>query len=218
MSPLAGQVINEPFDYDGGRQVTVYVPPDPAAAVVFAADGHWHTAKLAEALEAAKVPATMIVGMHGMPDDEGRFKEYVPTVDAERFAAHEKFFVDDVGRWVRSRFNEEFDVDHTAVWGASLGAEFALAVGVRHPDIYGAVFAASPGGGYRPPREMPNQLPRVYLVAGTDEPFFRENATRWADALRGSQRQVIMTERPGGHGGAFWAKEFPLMVAWAFGR
>jgi len=27
-----------------------------------------------------------------------------------------------------------------------------------------------------------------------------------------------MTERAGPHGGAFWKEEFPLMVAWAFGR
>jgi hypothetical protein len=27
-----------------------------------------------------------------------------------------------------------------------------------------------------------------------------------------------MTERVGSHGDAFWSEEFPLMVAWAFGR
>jgi hypothetical protein len=27
-----------------------------------------------------------------------------------------------------------------------------------------------------------------------------------------------MTERVGSHGDAFWREEFPLMVAWAFGR
>jgi len=215
---LTGQLVDDSLDYDGGRQVTVYVPPDPAVAVVFAADGGWHTGKLAQALEDAHAPATMIVGVHGMPDDEGRFKEYVPTVDTDRFAAHEKFFVDEVGRWVQSRFQVELGADHTAVWGASLGAEFALAVGLRHRDVYGAVFAASPGGGYRPPVEMLDQMPRVYLVAGTEEPFFLENATRWADALRASDDQVMMTERAGGHGGAFWAHEFPLMVAWAIGR
>jgi hypothetical protein len=26
-----------------------------------------------------------------------------------------------------------------------------------------------------------------------------------------------MVERDGGHGGAFWGEEFPLMLAWAFG-
>jgi S-formylglutathione hydrolase FrmB len=56
----------------------------------------------------------------------------------------------------------------------------------------------------------------VYLVAGTLEPFFHENAIRWAEALREAGADVVMTERPGSHGGAFWREEFPLMVAWAF--
>jgi hypothetical protein len=29
---------------------------------------------------------------------------------------------------------------------------------------------------------------------------------------------VVMNERAGSHDGAFWREEFPLMVAWAFGR
>jgi enterochelin esterase-like enzyme len=65
---------------------------------------------------------------------------------------------------------------------------------------------------------MPRPLSRTYLVAGTQEPFFLENARRWADALRDAGADVVMNERTGSHGGAFWREEFPLMVAWAFGR
>lgn len=84
--------------------------------------------------------------------------------------------------------------------------------------IYGAIFCASPGGGYKPSRGLPSSIPRTYLVAGTEERFFLENATRWADALRDADADVVTTERVGSHGGAFWGEEFPLMVAWAFGR
>jgi len=56
------------------------------------------------------------------------------------------------------------------------------------------------------------------LVAGTLEPFFLENAARWVQALRRAGAEVVMMERPGSHGGAFWREEFPLMVAWAFGQ
>lgn len=65
---------------------------------------------------------------------------------------------------------------------------------------------------------MPSSLPRVYLLAGTLEPFFRENATWWAVALRAAGADVVLTERDGSHGDAFWRAELPLMVAWAFGR
>ena len=218
MAPTAGQFVTETFAYDAGRQVTVYVPPSPCQSIVFAADGGWHILQLGESLEAAKASSTMIVGVHGRADDQMRLQEYVPGFDADRFSAHEEFFVEDVRRWVHSRFGVALPAERTAVWGASIGGELALAIGLRHPEIYGAVFSASPGGGYRPPAELPGLTPRVYLVAGTEEPFFLENARRWASALRDVGADVVMTERTGPHGGAFWRDEFPLMVAWAFGR
>jgi enterochelin esterase-like enzyme len=216
---IAGELVTETFEYDGGRQVTVYMPPDPPEAVVFAGDGQL-ISQWGGYLEAADVPATMIVGAYRTDDEDEmvRIHEYSPPFDEERFAAHESFFVDDVRSWVRSRFSVALPAERTAVCGVSASGELSLAMGLRHPDIYGAVFSASPGGGYRPPAVMPSPLPRTYLVAGTQEPFFLENATRWADALRDADADVVMTERPGTHGDPFWQAEFPLMVAWAFGR
>ena len=108
--------------------------------------------------------------------------------------------------------------ERTAVFGVSAGGELALGIGLRRPDIYGTIFSASPGGGYRPPAVIPNSVPRSYLVAGTLEPFFLKNTTRWATALKNPGGDVVMTERAGAHGDAFWGEEFPLMVAWAFGQ
>ena len=216
MSSIMGELITETFGYDGGRPVTVYVPPDPPEAVVFAGDGQL-ISQWGGALEAADLPPTMIVGVYRLTDEMLRLHEYSPGFDPDRFSAHEKFFVDDVRRWARSRFGVALPAERTAVFGVSAGGEFALAIGLRHPDVYGVVFSASPGAGYRPPAVMPSALPRAYLVAGTLEPFFRQNATRWADALRAAGADVVMTERVGSHGDAFWREEFPLMVAWAFG-
>jgi enterochelin esterase-like enzyme len=216
---IAGELVTETFEYDGGRQVTVYVPPDPPEAVVFAGDGQL-ISQWGGYLEAADVPPTMIVGAYRTDDEDEmvRIHEYSPSFDEERFAAHESFFVDDVRGWVRSRFSVALPAERSAVCGVSASGELALAMGLRHPDIYGTVFSASPGGGYRPPAVMPSPLPRTYLVAGTLEPWFLENATRWADSLRDAGADVVMTERVGNHGDPFWAGEFPLMVKWAFGR
>jgi pimeloyl-ACP methyl ester carboxylesterase len=160
----------------------------------------------------------MIVGAHRLADETLRLHEYSPGFDPERFAAHEEFFVEDVRRWARSQFGVALPTERTAVFGVSASGELALATGLRHPDVYGAVFCASPGAGYRPPVVMPGTIPRTYLVAGTLEPFFHDNATRWVTALRDAGADVVMTERIGSHGDAFWQEEFPLMVAWAFGR
>jgi enterochelin esterase-like enzyme len=217
MSSIAGELVTETFDYDGGRPVTAYVPPRPPEAVVFTGDGQL-IPRWGGALESAGVPPTMIVGVHRLDDEMLRLHEYSPGFDPDRFAAHEKFLTGDVRQWVRSRFGVAPAAGRTAVFGASAGGELALAIGLRHPDVYGAIFCASPGAGYRPPAGLPGPLPRAYLVAGTGEPFFLENATRWADALRAAGADVVMTERPGSHGGAFWREEFPLMVTWAFGQ
>jgi len=216
VDPIAGELVTATFEYDGGRRVTAYVPPDPPEAVVFAGDGQL-ISQWGGFLEAADIPPTMIVGVHRAADETLRLHEYSPALDAERFAAHERFFVEDVRRWARSRLGVALPAERTAVFGVSAGGELALAIGLRHPNIYGAVFSASPGGGYRPPGVMPSSVPRAYLVAGTLEPFFLENATRWAVALRDAGADVVMAERAGSHGGAFWREEFPLMVAWAFG-
>ena len=49
-------------------------------------------------LEAAAVPPTMVVGAYRTDDvdDMARIREYSPSFDAVRFAAHERFFVQDV--------------------------------------------------------------------------------------------------------------------------
>jgi enterochelin esterase-like enzyme len=218
MSSNAGALVTETLEYDGGRQVTAYVPPETPQAVVFAGDGQLISRWGAVLNAAANVPPTMLVAAHRLADEMERLHEYSPVFDADRFAAHERFFVEDVRAWARSRFAVALPAERTAVFGVSAGGELALAIGLRHPGLYGAIFCASPGGGYTPPGELQRPLPRTYLVAGTEEPFFQENAARWAEALRAAQADVVITERAGAHGGAFWRDELPLMAAWAFGR
>jgi enterochelin esterase-like enzyme len=213
----SGDFVTESFGYDGGRQVTVYVPPDPPEAVVFAGDGQL-LSRWGEVLESPELPPTMVVGVHRSAEETRRLHEYSPRFDPELFAAHEEFVVEDVRHWTSTRFGVDLPRERTAVFGVSASAELALALGLRHPRVFGAVLCASPGAGFRPPATMPSSLPRVYLVAGTQEPFFLDNATRWAVALRAAGADVVIEERAGSHGGAFWREEFPLMVAWAFAR
>jgi enterochelin esterase-like enzyme len=214
---VAGEFVTETFDYDGGRQVTVYVPPVPPEAILFAGDGQT-ISRWGRFPEAEDVPSTMIVGVHRVADETVRLREYSPGFDPERFSAHERFFVGDVGTWVRSRFGVALPSARTAVFGVSAGGELALALGLRNPGIYGAIFSASPGGGYRPPEALPDRLPRTYLVAGTLEPFFLHNAARWAAALRHAAADVVMRERVAGHDDEMWRTELPRMIQWAFGR
>jgi len=100
------------------------LPPDPPEAVVFAGDGQL-TSQWGGYLEAADVPPTMIVGAHRTDDEDEmvRIREYSPLFDPERFAAHERFFVEDVRRWVRSRLGVALPAERTAVCGVSASGE-----------------------------------------------------------------------------------------------
>ncbi len=216
--PTAGVFITETlFEFDHGRQVTVYVPPNPPEAIVFAGDGPG-IAQWGEVLESLDLPPTMIVGVHGLSDEMSRLQEYSPVFDADRFAAHEQFFVDEVRRWVTSRFGVTLPSERTAVFGYSAGGELALALGIRHPDIFGAILSGSPGAGYEPPSNLAPPLPRVFLFGGTLEPFFLDNAKRWANALRDAGVDVALNERNFAHGPDQWRSAFPGMVEWAFPR
>jgi hypothetical protein len=139
--PIAGELVTETFEYDGGRQVTAYVPPEPPEAGVFAGDGQL-ISQWGGYLEAADVPPTMTVGAYRTDDADEmvRIKKYSPSFDEERSASHEKFFVEDVRRWVRSTFGAALPAQRTAVCGVSASAEFSLSMGLRHPGIYGSVF------------------------------------------------------------------------------
>jgi enterochelin esterase-like enzyme len=214
---IKGTLITATLAYDGGRDVTVYAPPRAPTAIVFAGDGQL-ISQWGGVLEAAGSPPTMIVGVHRPADETLRLHEYSPGFDPERFAAHERFFVKDVPGWVRKRFDVAVPANRAAVCGVSASGELALAIGLRNPENYAAIFCASPGGGYRPPADVTGTIPRTYLVAGTDEPFFLANAARWAGALQDAGADVVLRERAGSHGGMFWQREFPLMVAWAFGE
>src|SRR5437870_3007638 len=82
MSIIAGQLVTEAFEYDDGRPVTVYVPPDSPQGMVFAGDGQL-ISQLGGVLEAADVPPTMIVGAHRLDDETLRLREYSPGFEPQ---------------------------------------------------------------------------------------------------------------------------------------
>ena len=65
--------------------------------------------------------ASSVPAAHRLKDETLRIQEYSPgestaafAFDPERFAAHENFFVEDVRRWVRSRFDVTLPRERTA--------------------------------------------------------------------------------------------------------
>ena len=219
MAPIAGELVTEALEYDGGRLVTVYVPPDPAEAIVFAADGAWHIPRLSEALEGASVPSTMIVGAHGWPMTTRRLQEYCRGSNAQRFAAHEKFFVDEVRRWVAVAFRSRVACRAHRRCGVRPSAE-----SWRSPwgfAIRTSTVRSSPLR--RAPATSRQGCCRVRFRASTSSLAGKSSSSSRTRRVGGRAAQrdadVVMIERDRvEHGGAFWREEFPLMVAWAFGH
>src|ERR1700760_608730 len=134
----SGTFVTETLQYDGGRQVTAYVPPESPEAIVFACDGQ-RISKWGRLHEDRERRSTMIVGVHGLTDETLRLHEYSSGFEPERFAAHEKFFVRDVRRWTESWLGVALPAERAAVFGASAGGEVGLALGLRPPHFYRGV-------------------------------------------------------------------------------
>ncbi|MEM7124703.1 MAG: hypothetical protein AAF702_00150 [Chloroflexota bacterium] len=79
---LAGDIVTESFDYDGSRQVSVYVPRHPVEAIVYSGDGQL-VSQWGVDLEEANVPSTMVVGTHRSNDETFRLYEYSPKFDPD---------------------------------------------------------------------------------------------------------------------------------------
>ena len=70
----------------------------------------------------------MIVGAYWADDKDemARLQEYPSSFNHDRFAEHERFFVEDVRRWLRSRFDVAPTANRTAVCGVSSESRLSL--------------------------------------------------------------------------------------------
>ncbi len=237
---LYGQIIKHAIDsvyLDERRDLTVYVPPDhdptQSYPVVYATDGQSverFAAILDPQIVNGSVPGVIVVGVHCAasggatesydPALDLRAQEYLLGENPERFEAHERFFVREVSAWAERPLGASAERQDRAVFGCSNGGAFAVSMGIRHPERYGAVIAFSLGEGpqgWGTPEWAVGDAPRHYLLAGTLEPF-RGTTARWAAGLSRLGVEYVHRERICGHDPVMWEEEFPGAVAWAFRR
>jgi enterochelin esterase-like enzyme len=217
------------------RKVRVYLPPGHDKArpcpVVYATDGQLNSAVLEPLILAGKVRPVIVVGTSsggylGGPGAKGEYDvrkdlralEYVPGLDKDRFAKHERFFCEEVRVWAERELGASKDRQDRAVFGCSNGARFALEMGLRHPELFGHVFACSIAGArnFEPPAR-PENPPRYYLAAGTWEKPFHKMTADVAEKLKAQQVPVAFSSRVASHDDAMWREEFAAAVQEAFG-
>jgi enterochelin esterase-like enzyme len=213
------------------RELTVYLPPNHTSvgptAVIYAADGQT-VPKFAAVLEPlimdGRLPSILLVGVHSPtaslsdPSQDLRAQEYLPNENPARFAAHERFFVDEVAAWAERELGAATDRQQRAVFGYSNGGVFAAAMGIRHPDRYGHILAFSLGLPPGTPTAVTEPSIDFYLVAGTLEENFHSTTAGFARMLRSLGVAYMFRDRVSGHDDIMWQEEFPAAVDWAFKR
>ncbi len=140
------------------RKIKIYLPPGHDRAksypVIYAADGMTNAEILEPLILAGKVRPIVVVGVlsgtyqgdRAQPYDikrDLRACEYLPEIDPARFAKHEKFFCDEVRAWAEKELGATRNQNERAIHGVSNGARFAVEMGMRHPELFGHVFAFS---------------------------------------------------------------------------
>jgi enterochelin esterase-like enzyme len=124
-----------------------------------------------------------------------------------------RFVTGEVIGWAAGRFGPVAEPWVSA--GFSNGAVWAIAVGQRHPDLFGAVAAFSAG---MVPRRITSEARSVrirhYLAAGTLEPGFRRSTRDWAERLGRAGLPCRHEEWIGGHDDLWWEQQLPIALGW----
>jgi predicted esterase len=195
---------------DSNRGVALYSLKErgePGDIVVYCSDGQ-STRAFAQQFYSANGAGIWFVGVDCSP--EFRNAEYVIEREDASFAVHESFFVTTVVDWAAKLIGIQPARERSAVFGFSCGGSFAASIGIRHPEVYGAIFAFSIAG--RPITNFEahpdSKLSDVgfYFRAGSREPKgMRGYMKRLANWLRSADAQVDNATLQGGHEFALWS-------------
>ncbi|QDT70982.1 alpha/beta hydrolase [Lacipirellula limnantheis] len=163
-------------------------------------------------------PPVAIIGVESSGDARG--EEYLLGVDKSRYQAHESLFIGDVRQWTESRLSIRTGRQHWGIFGFSNGGAFALATGLRHPELFGFVIAFSMARCPKSPVRVDSQAGRelrFYLAAGNlgAERMFRKHTAKIARELKRQGNECRHVERAGGHSLEWWQRELSTALSWA---
>jgi enterochelin esterase-like enzyme len=220
------------------RSLTVYSPPlksgEQIAAVIYIADGkavQLMAPYVEPLIVSRRLPPVLLVGVHrgkvlpGVAPKIGdlRALEYLLGFGEtdSRFEAHERFLMNEVLPWVEAKFNAPKNRNKRAFFGASNGGSFALAMGIRHPNVFGHIIAFSPTWSLNlsSPSWTPEQAPSQYLLVGSlESASTRKLVKDWAEVAQKNKATVTMNEVVTGHDSVVWREWFPNALLTEFGK
>lgn len=164
------------------RQISVYEPPEldgsDSHPVIFLADGQGTGvfAAIAQSLiEACRIEPVLLVGLwHGNIEGERysgnasdpRSHDYLWDVEGGHFELYEAFFLNEVMPLVEQNYNASNEPSRRAIFGNSSGGAWALSTGLRNPETFGTVAAASTVWRRSIHAAQPTEGPRYIFTTG----------------------------------------------------
>lgn len=148
------------------RRITVYLPPSYGASLdrrypvlyllhgIQDSDQTWtRTWPMME----SRAPYTTIQSLMDLGVAEGRFGEFIIVmpdagtrfggsfyVDSEATGKWEQFIVREIVNWIDGKYRTLSSAESRGIAGHSMGGYGAITLGVRYPEIFGAVYAMNP--------------------------------------------------------------------------
>jgi len=222
---------------DEDRAVTVYLPPRATKGplpALFMMDGQsceGYARVLEPLMLAHKTQWFAIIGIHsapsGAPDAPGqisysqqsdrRAQEYVQGVRPDVFERHMEFVTTELLPWAIGTYGLSDKPADRAIFGFSNGADFVLAVTLRHPELFGAALPFSAGVPLNEaPRAQP--LPHVFLTAGEFEPSFAAVTKKAYQQLLNNGADAVYTSYVSGHDALMWEVALTQYIPRVFPR
>ena len=159
----------------------------------------------------------LLVGMHSAQGMR-RAREYIPQMGRKsgEFAAHERFFLDEVIPHIDRRYSLRPGAAARIVFGYSNGADWALTTGLRNPSVVNKVIALS--ASWPVPEDQLHRAAdaglAVALGSGSLEGEFHENTLNIA---RSFDRMSVCYQHQyavAGHDMALWQQLLPTALMW----
>ncbi|MEO6629244.1 MAG: alpha/beta hydrolase-fold protein [Aquihabitans sp.] len=137
----------------------------------------------------------------------------IVTLDGSRVATQggpnppmERLVVDEALPYLRAKYPSLAGPAHTSIGGISRGGDWALRIAANRPGTFAAVGGHSPAPELQldQVRALASQNIRVWLDAGTDDPFLPD-VHELAASLRSIGFGSMVMTWPGGHDRSYWS-------------
>lgn len=235
--PQEGQktIVVESKHLQASRQLKLYFSPNYSAGVpartIYVGDGNIPLAwGMATGADHGGLPPFVVVGVVPCegPATKDRMScrnleyENVPVSqkgDPQKFAAHERFFIEEVIPAIEKEFNVSKKAADRAIAGSSGAGDWAASMAIRHPEYFSRAIVMSPSYGMYDRVTRGKPLPPMNFVVGVFEPDITRSTECLSGTVADAGATVSIEHLPYGHSMEMWGAAFRKhAAAWLKGQ